>query len=117
MKITKNTGKAKWLNAWARRPAQFILKLMVFLAVFSISLSQSKSRAGKEVNIETRLKTTPLLSTRPMSRPIVKLINTSTISPTTVVTELEQIAPKEYRIARRIAVYLSGWSLPAFSWR
>ena len=85
------------LRAFTRlyRQKTTVFAVMVFLAVFSISLSQSKSRAGKEVNIETRLKTTPLLSTRPMSRPIVKLINTSTISPTTVVTELEQIAPKE----------------------
>ena len=60
-----------------------------------MTLSNINNNAGKEVKIDTKLKITPLLSTSPISRPIVKLIATSTIKPTTVVTELDEIAPNE----------------------
>ena len=60
-----------------------------------MTLSNINNNAGREVKIDTKLKTTPLLSTSPISRPIVKLIATSTTKPTTVVTELDEIAPNE----------------------
>ena len=70
---------------------------LVFVAICAVLSTRVNinNNAGKEVKIYTKLKITPLLSTSPISRPIVKLIAISTIKPTTVVTELDEIAPNE----------------------
>ena len=63
---------------------------------------------GSAVKMQSRLISTPLASTMPISRPMAKLINSSASRPTIVVTELLVIAPNAPASAFFIAEAGSG---------
>ncbi len=86
-------------------PAFFVRS---FFSVFSTSLCNSIISEGSTVNTHSILKATPFANTMPMSAPILKLINTSTKSPTIVVAALPVIAPKAARRAFAIASLRRG---------
>ncbi len=91
-----------------------VLKFRDFFRVLAITLSNIITRPGRMVKIQTRLMNTPFASTTPKSGPILKLMNTSTSSPTTVVTELLVIAPKA--LSRAFFMASSGRESSVFSW-
>ena len=72
-----------------------------------IEIEKISSKYNKRTkNVDIRLQITPLASTKPKSLPIVKLINTSARSPTTVVTLLLETDEKELYNASFIALVI-----------
>ena len=83
-------------------------------AVFAISLSDIRIRPGSTVKMLSRLQRTPLASTMPRSRPILKLMNTSISRPTKVVKALLVMVEKAFTRAffmacLRSAVQRTSW--------
>ena len=85
------------------------------LRVRRMAPSNVTTSPGSTSSTDSRLKRTPLPSTRPMSRPMVNDMNTRHAMPAMVVTELEARGAKPPVSARTMAC--SGSSQPLRSWR
>ncbi len=83
-------------------------KCRAFFCVRRSGPSSLTIMPGSAVKMQSRLITTPLASTMPISRPMAKLINSSASRPTIVVTELLVIAPNAPASAFFIAEAGSG---------
>ncbi len=118
----------KWFEFWAKNAIgrmsairgimtlSFIIPPAVLLRsginglwwVRSIVFSNNIISAGKRVMTETRLNTTPLARTMPISNPMPYLINIKAAKPATVVIALAESAEKEYFRAFIIACLVSN---------
>ena len=85
-----------------------------FFVDFSMAWSKANINVGSTTNIDTKLQSTPLARTIPMSAPILNFMNTKAISPTMVVKALLTMDNEAFLSAWIIAVMLS-WSPKAFS--
>ena len=93
------------LNAVLQKNSPFGTKAFFF--VFLIGLSSNKTNVGSNVTDVTAEITMPFISTMPISKPILKVINKSASNPAIVVSALAETGFTTDFIALFIAAYIS----------